>query len=238
MSWEIVALMAGLLAPANPVAPASVQAQSGDQFAPGAGGTPKGPDLPPNDENEQPFVRPDGKIPFTIVPGTRRQVDVDIQEISFRIESGPKDSALPAATMGRAQINCRTRKRRTVVHEFSNPAPASQEPGEPVRADEPWTDLSEDAEDRLLFVSACGEGAGPPPRRDPLPDYPVLALVEGREGRAEFRITVAPWGAVTDCRIVTSSGHSDLDAATCDYARKLKKAEGIYQGVVSWHVPD
>jgi len=238
MSWEIVALIAGLLAPVNPTAPASVQAQSGDQFAPSAGGTPKAADLPQNDENKQPFVRPDGKTLFTIIPGTRRQVDVDIQEISFRIEGVPKDFASPAATVGRAQINCRTRKRRMVAHEFSNPVPASQKLGEQVRADDPWIDLSEDAEDRLLFASACGEGAGPPPRRDPLPDYPVLALVEGREGRAAFRITVASSGAVTDCRIVTSSGHSDLDAATCDYARKLKKVEGVYQGVVSWHVSD
>ena len=235
MSWEIVALMAGLLAPMNPAAPASVQAPSGNQFAPGAGGTPNAPDLPPNGENEQPFVHPDGKDVFTIIPGTRRQVDVDIQEIGFRIEGGPNDPTSSAATMGRAQINCRTRKRRTVSHD---PAPASQKPGEQVRADDPWIDLSEDAEDRLLFASACGEGAGPSPRREPLPDYPVLALVEGREGRAEFRITVAPSGAVTDCRIVTSSGHSDLDAATCVYAHKLKKAEGVYQGVVSWHVSD
>ena len=46
-------------------------------------------------------------------------------------------------------------------------------------------------------------------------DYPPAAFKEGREGTVEFEVTINVRGRVRGCRIVQSSGHSDLDEATC-----------------------
>lgn len=62
--------------------------------------------------------------------------------------------------------------------------------------------------------------ANPEPRGNPgnwanANDYPSRALREEREGTTSFRVTVGSNGRVSDCQITGSSGHSDLDAATC-----------------------
>ena len=46
-------------------------------------------------------------------------------------------------------------------------------------------------------------------------DYPSRALREEREGTTSFRVTVNTKGRVSNCQVTGSSGHSDLDAATC-----------------------
>lgn len=46
-------------------------------------------------------------------------------------------------------------------------------------------------------------------------DYPSRALREEREGTAGFRVTVGADGRVTGCTVTSSSGHPDLDEATC-----------------------
>lgn len=46
-------------------------------------------------------------------------------------------------------------------------------------------------------------------------DYPARALREERAGTTRFRVTIGPDGRVTDCQITGSSGHADLDEATC-----------------------
>ncbi|MFZ1368178.1 energy transducer TonB [Sphingorhabdus sp.] len=46
-------------------------------------------------------------------------------------------------------------------------------------------------------------------------DYPTRALGEKRQGITAFRLTISPEGKVSDCFISESSGHPDLDAATC-----------------------
>lgn len=47
-------------------------------------------------------------------------------------------------------------------------------------------------------------------------DYPAAAREEGRTGETRVRVSVTRWGGVADCQIYGSSGHPDLDAATCD----------------------
>ena len=79
-------------------------------------------------------------------------------------------------------------------------------------------------------------------------DYPTLALKEEREGISAFRVTVGKDGRVTGCEITESSGHSDLDEATC--ANVTKRAEffpaqdkkgkvkiGTYANRVRWQIP-
>ena len=79
-------------------------------------------------------------------------------------------------------------------------------------------------------------------------DYPSRALREEREGTTGFRVTVGPDGRVTDCQITSSSGHSDLDEATCSNIRRRARfrpatdgngepTTGSYANRVRWVIP-
>jgi TonB family protein len=80
-------------------------------------------------------------------------------------------------------------------------------------------------------------------------DYPTLALAEKRSGTTSFRIEVDKSGAVSSCTVIVSSGHKDLDDATCEYVSKRalfdpatdkrgRKVTGVYQNRVSWRIPN
>lgn len=91
-------------------------------------------------------------------------------------------------------------------------------------------------QDKDVPASAVMPPAPPPmitenrpsgPNRQPTPtrdlasviyrhDYPAAALREGRSGRTSVELAVTRWGTVADCRVTASSGHADLDAASCD----------------------
>jgi protein TonB len=102
----------------------------------------------------------------------------------------------------------------------------------------------------------------PPPvakRPNPLPkgnpgnwantnDYPSRALQQEREGTTGFRVTVGANGRVTDCQITSSSGHSDLDQATCSNVTRRARFDpaldgngnpttGSYSNRVRWQIP-
>lgn len=51
-------------------------------------------------------------------------------------------------------------------------------------------------------------------------DYPNRAANRGAIGEVRALTSVDSFGRVTDCRILRSSGHADLDAATCASIRK------------------
>lgn len=78
-------------------------------------------------------------------------------------------------------------------------------------------------------------------------DYPSRALREEREGTTGFRVSVGPDGRVTDCQITSSSGHPDLDQATCDNVRRRARftpavdngqpTTGSYSSRVRWVIP-
>jgi periplasmic protein TonB len=79
-------------------------------------------------------------------------------------------------------------------------------------------------------------------------DYPSRALREEREGTTGFRVSVGADGRVTDCQVITSSGHADLDAATCDNVRRRARFKpavdargnpttGFYEQSVRWVLP-
>jgi len=76
-------------------------------------------------------------------------------------------------------------------------------------------------------------------------DYPSRALREEREGTTGFRVTIDERGRVANCRVTSSSGHADLDAATCKNvtrrARFRKPSDGYgntYSNRVRWVIPD
>lgn len=79
-------------------------------------------------------------------------------------------------------------------------------------------------------------------------DYPSRALNQQREGTTGFRVTVGPDGRVSDCQVTSSSGHADLDAATCSNVKRRAKFEpatdssgnpttGSYSNRVTWRIP-
>lgn len=104
--------------------------------------------------------------------------------------------------------------------------------------------------------------APPPPRMQPkgatprgnpgswatTNDYPSRALREEREGTSGFRVSVGPDGRVTDCSITSSSGHPDLDEATCSNVRRRARfspatdgdgrpTTGSFSSRVRWVIP-
>ncbi|MXO65773.1 energy transducer TonB [Altericroceibacterium endophyticum] len=80
-------------------------------------------------------------------------------------------------------------------------------------------------------------------------DYPSRALREEREGVTRFRVTVGTNGRVENCQVVGSSGHPDLDEATCkNVTRRARfraatngngdEVTGTYSNAVRWVIPD
>ncbi len=79
-------------------------------------------------------------------------------------------------------------------------------------------------------------------------DYPSRALSQEREGTTTFRVTVGSDGKVTDCSVTGSSGHGDLDAATCSNVKRRARFDpalsndgsptsGSYSNRVTWRIP-
>lgn len=80
-------------------------------------------------------------------------------------------------------------------------------------------------------------------------DYPSDALRYEREGTTQFELTVSEQGKVSVCNIIVSSGHSDLDEATCGAIIKRASfykgldSEGVsieskYRNRVRWQIPE
>lgn len=79
-------------------------------------------------------------------------------------------------------------------------------------------------------------------------DYPSRALREEREGSTSFRVEVGTDGRVTRCTVTGSSGHSDLDEATCkNISRRARfrpaldpsgrEISGTWASRVKWEIP-
>ncbi len=101
----------------------------------------------------------------------------------------------------------------------------------------------------------------PPPTAKPTParpknnpggwattaDYPSRALSQEREGVTRFTVTVGANGRVTGCTVTGSSGHDDLDKATCSNVTRRARFEpatqdgqpttGSYSNQIRWQIP-
>lgn len=51
-------------------------------------------------------------------------------------------------------------------------------------------------------------------------DYPAKALAEGREGITRIGVEIGTDGRIASCTVLVSSGHTDLDTASCRTARR------------------
>lgn len=79
-------------------------------------------------------------------------------------------------------------------------------------------------------------------------DYPGRSIRERQEGRTGYRLTIDERGKVTGCTVTSSSGHEDLDRATCKLLPSRAKFEpardetgaavpGSFIGNVQWRLP-
>ena len=79
-------------------------------------------------------------------------------------------------------------------------------------------------------------------------DYPSRALREERTGTTGFSVTVDTQGRVVSCTITSSSGHADLDDATCKNVSRRARfkpamqngepVQGTYSNRVRWVIPE
>lgn len=80
-------------------------------------------------------------------------------------------------------------------------------------------------------------------------DYPSSAMRAGLSGTVAFQVTVGVDGRVAGCQITGSSGHSELDAATCRTITRRARftpatgadcqpAAGSYSSRVRWTLPE
>ena len=79
-------------------------------------------------------------------------------------------------------------------------------------------------------------------------DYPSRALREEREGVTRFTVTVDTNGKVASCQVTGSSGHADLDEATCKNISRRGRFKpstdsngnpvtGTWSSAVRWQMP-
>lgn len=92
------------------------------------------------------------------------------------------------------------------------------------------------------------------PRNDPLrwvstEDYRSNWIRQEMTGRARFRLEIAADGRVASCIITGSSGHPELDTATCALVSRRAKFQpargeegeavaGSYSNVIDWQLPE
>lgn len=95
---------------------------------------------------------------------------------------------------------------------------------------------------------------GARPRNDPgawlsNDDYRPAWIRRELTGLASFQLEIAANGRVTDCRVTGSTGHDELDAATCKLVARRARFEparggngeavsGSYTGSVLWQLPE
>ena len=80
-------------------------------------------------------------------------------------------------------------------------------------------------------------------------DYRSSWINRELTGVARFRVQVGTDGRVKQCTVTVSSGHSELDRATCDLVTQRarfeaarntdgEKTTGSYSSAVAWQLPD
>ena len=99
-----------------------------------------------------------------------------------------------------------------------------------------------------------GPAIGAKPRNDPArwvdtDDYKSNWIRQEMTGKARFRLEIAADGKVANCTITGSSGHPELDAATCALVSKRAKFQpartgggepiaGSYSNAIDWRLPE
>lgn len=73
-------------------------------------------------------------------------------------------------------------------------------------------------------------------------DYPSRAQREGRSGTVGYKLEVGADGRVSSCVVTASSGHPDLDEATCRIIPRRARFSGgspaVYENKLNWKLPE
>jgi TonB family protein len=80
-------------------------------------------------------------------------------------------------------------------------------------------------------------------------DYPMKAFEKSQEGVTRFELLIGPDGRIADCKVTSSSGHEELDRATCFLATKRVQFRaargpggeatwGTYRSQALWALPE
>lgn len=59
----------------------------------------------------------------------------------------------------------------------------------------------------------------PVPRTHTLPPYPLDAKRAGEQGTTQMQVTISPLGAISDCKVISTSGSQRLDATACSFVQ-------------------
>ena len=97
-------------------------------------------------------------------------------------------------------------------------------------------------------LAVPGRPGGNPGKWVTLGDYPADAKRERREGVTAFRVWYDKRGLPSKCDVMESSGHTDLDTATCALVmrrarfkpgrnREGETVGGYYMNKIRWTVP-
>jgi protein TonB len=105
------------------------------------------------------------------------------------------------------------------------------------------------ASPRALYAPVGAAPRGNPGDWVTVNDYRSSWINRGMTGTARFRLQVGADGRVASCSITVSSGHPELDAATCALVSKRAKFDpakdetgarvpGSYSNAVRWELPE
>lgn len=170
---------------------------------------------------------------------------VDIKEEVKKEEPPPpppkKVEAPPPPVAPPVKINVQTRPPEIQTVQVAPPPPPQIVLAPPPPAPPP-------APPPPRFTPTAASPRGNPGNWATTNDYPSRALREEREGTTGFRVSVGPDGRVTDCQVTSSSGHSDLDQATCSNVTRRARfnpakdgeghpTSGSFSSRVRWVIP-
>ncbi|MEQ1498137.1 MAG: TonB family protein [Novosphingobium sp.] len=132
---------------------------------------------------------------------------------------------------------------------FASPEPSSggDTGGKIVDYIIPTTEPTPTSTAKPLFTPKLATPRGDSARWLTTDDYPRRGLINQREGRVGYRLSIDSAGRATACTVTKSSGFPELDEATCqllprrarfDPARNDGAAvRGSYAGSVTWRLP-
>lgn len=80
-------------------------------------------------------------------------------------------------------------------------------------------------------------------------DYPMKAFEKNEEGVTRFELLISPEGKIASCKVYSSSGHDELDKATCFLTQKRVQFQpardangqpvwGTYKSQAVWAIPE
>ncbi|MBV2147432.1 energy transducer TonB [Sphingobium sp. AS12] len=106
-------------------------------------------------------------------------------------------------------------------------------------ADDPFA-VEQTEQEKLQFGANSAKPRSLPAAWVSDADYPSAAQRERRQGVTGYKLEVNADGQATSCIVTSSSGHADLDEATCRLLPRRARfsGSGVYESRVTWRLPE